>query len=412
MKKGSWFHCRSSFNLSSGERFSKGTARQFNNSVKCVPLLTRALLLLIALSPGCKHMDGSFTSLNQPTAAAGSSAAISPVMVSRKIDPTWLKPSPDLFTLGPGDRLEIEILGDPASRSITVIAPDGKLYFNFLDGIDVWGKTMAEAKAQLEQQLANYVREKPQVSIILRGVESKRIWVLGRIQSPGVYAMAAPMTVLEAISMAGGTLTLSNYRDQEAAGISQELADLKHSFVIRQGKLLPVDFERLLKQGDLSQNIYLQSDDFVYLPAARAKEVYVLGAVTEPRAIVYADGLTVAGAVASAYGTLKGAYMHHVAVVRGSIAQPEIYIVDYKRVIRGEAQDIALQPHDIVYVPFSPYRYLERYLEIVLNTFASSAAINAGSAAVTKQPTAGAGIFIPVGSGIQIVPPVNPPPIR
>lgn len=374
-----------------------------------------SVLIGAALAPlliGCKHVEGSFTSLNQPVADVQRTPAISPVTVSRNIDPAWLKPSPDLFTLGPGDRLEIEILGDPASRSITVVAPDGKLYFNFLEGLDVWGKTMADAKALLEQQLANYVREKPQVSIILRAVESKRIWVLGRVQSPGVYAMAAPMTVLEAISMAGGTLTLSNYRDQEAAGVSQELADLKHSFVIRQGKLLPVDFDRLLKQGDLSQNIYLQADDFVYLPAARAKEVYVLGAVIEPRAIVYSDGLTVAGAVASAYGTLKGAYMHHVVVIRGSIAQPQVYVVDYKQVIRGEAQDIALQPHDLVYVPYSPYRYLQRYVEIALNTFASSAAINAGSAAVTKQPTAGAGIFIPVGSGIQIVPPVNPPPIR
>jgi len=366
--------------------------------------------MLPLLSTGCKHVEGRYASLKAPPIEKA--APLNTVTVSRKIEPEWLKPSPDLFTLGPGDRLEIEILGDPTSRAITIVAPDGKLYFNFLDGIDVWGATIAQAKASLENQLANYVREKPQVSIILRGVESKRIWVLGRVQAPGVYAMAAPMTLLEAISMAGGTLTLSNYRDQEAAGISQELADLKHSFVVRQGKLLPVDFEHLLKQGDFSQNIYLQADDFVYLPAARAKEIYVLGAVTEPRAIVYSDGLTVAGAVASAYGTLKGAYMHHVVVVRGSIAQPEVFVVDYKRVIRGESQDIALQPHDIVYVPFAPYRYLERYVEIALNTFASSAAINAGSAAVTKQPTAGAGIFIPVGSGIQIIPPVNPPPIH
>src|ERR1051326_4417517 len=382
------------------------------------PVLCAQIGLAFALfSTGCKHVEGSFASLDAPAAntpgAAGSVGTTpAPVTISQKIDPAWLKPSPDLFTLGPGDRLEIEVLGDPASRSVTVVGPDGKLYFNFLEGIDVWGKTIAEAKAQLEQQIANYVREKPQVSIILRAVESKRLWVLGRVQSPGVYAIAAPMTLLEAISMAGGTLTLSNYRDQEAAGISQELADLKHSFIIRQGRLLPIDFERLLKQGDFSQNIYLQADDFVYLPAARSKEVYVLGAVTEPRAIVYAEGLTVAGAVASAYGTIKGAYMHHVVVVRGSIAQPEVFVVDYKGVIRGEARDIALQPHDIVYVPFSPYRYLERYVEIALNTFASSAAINAGSAAVTKHPTAGAGVFIPVGSGIQILPPVNPPPIR
>src|SRR6266481_2104326 len=368
------------------------------------------LPVLMLLSAGCKHVDGKYSSVHAPAVPKGPPA--NTVMISRKIEPDWLKPTPDLFTLGLGDRLEIEILGDPTSRAITIVAPDGKLYFNFLDGIDVWGATIAQAKASLENQLANYVREKPQVSIILRGVESKRIWVLGRVQAPGVYAMAAPMSLLEAISMAGGTLSLANYRDQEAAGISQELADLRHSFVIRQGKVVPVDFERLLNRGDLSQNIYLQPDDFVYIPAARAKVVYVLGALIQPRSIAYSEGMTVAGAVASAYGTLKGAYMHHVAVIRGSLTEPQITIVDYKNAIKGGAQDMALLPHDIVYVPFSPYRYLERYIEIVINTLASAAAINAGEAAVTKQPTAGAGVFIPVGSGISIIPPVNPPPIH
>jgi polysaccharide biosynthesis/export protein len=378
-------------------------------------LLGLMLPSLALLSTGCRHVEGNYSSLNSPSAEKAPPAntvTANTIVVSRKLDPAWLKPSPDLFTLGPGDRLEIEVLGDPASRAITIVAPDGKLYFNFLEGIDVWGATIAQAKASLENQLANYVREKAQVSIILRGVESKRIWVLGRVQAPGVYAMAAPMTLLEAISMAGGTLSLSNYRDQEAAGISQELADLRHSFVIRQGKVLPVDFERLLNRGDLSQNIYLQPDDFVYLPAARAKVVYVLGAVTQPRAIVYSEGLTAAAAVASAYGTLKGAAMHDIAVIRGSLTEPQVTIVDYKNVIRGEAHDMALQPHDIVYVPFSRFRYIQHYIEIAINTFASAAAINAGEAAVTKTPTAGAGVFIPVGSGIQVIPPTSPPPIH
>jgi hypothetical protein len=107
---------------------------------------------------------------------------------------------------------------------------------------------------------------------------------------------------------------------------------------------------------------------------------------------------------------LNGAYMHHVLVIRGSLAQPEVFVVDYKRVIRGQALDIPLQPHDIVFVPFSPYRYLQRYVEIALNTFVSSAAINAGERLSVKTPTSGAGIFIPVGSGVQIIPPVTPAP--
>jgi polysaccharide biosynthesis/export protein len=245
---------------------------------------------------------------------------------------------------------------------------------------------------------------------VLRGVESKRVWVLGRVQAPGVYALATPMTLLEALSLAGGTLGLSSFQNQSAGIVSDELADLRRSFVLRQGKLLPVDFQRLLNEGDLSQNVYLQPDDFVYLPAATAREVYVLGAVLQPGKVPYTPDLTAAAAVASAYGTINGAYMHHVAVVRGSLQNPQIAIVDYKRVLRGQAEDIPLQPHDIVYVPFSPYRHLQRYAEMILNTFVSASAINAGSSLIAKQPTFGAGVFIPVGSGVQIFPPVNPPP--
>jgi hypothetical protein len=47
-----------------------------------------------------------------------------------------------------------------------------------------------------------------------------------------------------------------------------------------------------------------------------------------------------------------------------------------------------------------------------LNTFVSSAAIHAGSSLVADHPTGGAGVFIPVGSGIQVIPPATPPPIR
>ncbi len=381
-----------------------------------------AILPSLLLFAGCRNAEPRFAelpSLTAPTAGripdmmqAQPSGGLRRVTLTNQFDPAWLEPPTQLFTLGPGDRVEIELLGDPISRVTTVVAPDGKIYFNLLPGIDVWGMTLSQAKAALDAELSKYVRQQPQVSLVLRGIESKRIWVLGRVQAPGVYPIAAPMTLLEAVSLAGGTMSLSTFQDQSAAGIGEELADLRHSFLVRQGKLLPVDFQRLLTQGDVSQNVYLRPDDFVYFPAATAREIYVLGAVQQPRPVPYTEGLTVAGAVASAYGTLNGAYLRHVAVVRGSLAQPEIFIVDYKAVIRGQAEDIALQPHDIVYVPFSPYRYLQRYVEIILNTFVSSAAINAGSHAVLKQPTGGAGVFIPVGSGIQVIPPVTPPPPR
>jgi protein involved in polysaccharide export with SLBB domain len=243
-------------------------------------------------------------------------------------------------------------------------------------------------------------------------VASKHIWILGRVQAPGIYPMTGPTTLLEALSEAGGSLSLTSYQDQDAAGVGAELADLQRSFVVRNGKLLPVDFSRLLAEGDMSQNIYLQPDDFIYLPSAVAQDVYVLGAVTEPRLVAFHTGMTVAGAVAGAYGTLKEAYLSHVVVVRGSLSRPKVTVVDLKRALQGETNDVAVLPGDIVYVPLSPYRYINHYIDIILNTFVSSVAINEGTRVVGQPQSGVTGVFIPVGSGIQVIPPAATPPIQ
>ena len=391
-----------------GERFRIETPR---------PLLRRitrgAMVASLAgglmLGAGCRSSQPAFANYGAPKSAAITSGA-GTVVLTNALDRRLLDPPTQLFTLGPGDKLELELIGNPATRTITVVGPDGKLYFNLLPGVDVWGLTLTEARTQLEHSFTNFVREQPRIAMTLRGVESKRVWILGTVQAPGVYPIAAPMTLLEAISLAGGTLSMTTISDQTAAGIGEELADLKRSFVLRQGQLLPVDFRRLLYEGDLGQNIYLEPDDFVYVPAGTARVIYVLGAVTQARPVPYMEGMTVVGAVASAFGTLKEAHLSQVAVVRGSLVEPQVTIVDYRKVIRGEAPDILLMPEDIVYVPLSPYRYLRRYTEVILNTFVTATAINAGSYVVTKQQGFQPGVFIPVGSGIQIFPPVSPSP--
>jgi len=364
-------------------------------------------VLALALT-GCEQRPLPMPPVLQPV----NNGIVASYVGTNRINPAWLQPPSEPFTLGPGDRLEIQIMGEAATKMTTIVAPDGKLYFDLLPGLDVWGLTLAQTKALVQKQYSQYVREPPAVSIVLREVASRRVWILGRVQAPGIYPMTGPMTLLEAVSLAGGTMSLTSYRDQEAAGVGEELADLKRSFVIRQGKFLPVDFGRLLLQGDLSQNIYLQPDDFIYFPSATARDVYVLGAVTEPRTVPYHEGMTVAGAIAGGYGTLKGAYLSHVAVVHGALAWPHLTVVDFNRVLRGEALDVRLEPGDIVYVPVSPYRYIDHYLEVILNTFVSSAAINAGTSLIGVPTTGTAGIFIPVGSGVSIIPPAAPPPIH
>ncbi len=368
--------------------------------MKILPALILSGLLAV-LTAGCQHTGPKF----DPRASAmalSPGPAMQSVQVTNRLGADLLRAPTNNFTLGPGDRLEIELLDDPSSRAITAVGPDGKLYFHLLPGLDVWGLTLAETKALIEKQLGNYIKDGTQVSVVLRGVESKRVWLLGRFAAPGVYSMTNTLTLLEAIALAGGAANISTAKDLGTGYNPEDLADLKRSFIMREGKVLPVDFYKLLREGDFSQNIYLQPDDFVYFAANTAKEVYVLGAVGAPRPILYHENLTVSGAIAGALGTIKDSYLSHVAVVRGSLSNPQIAIVDYKAISQGHAPDVQLQANDIVYVPYSPYRYLAKYADIILTTFVSSIAINEGARAVVRVTPAPAGIFIPIGSGITV----------
>jgi polysaccharide biosynthesis/export protein len=312
---------------------------------------------------------------------------LSSVEGTNVIRPEWHQAPTNFYTLGPGDRLEIEIVNDINSRAMTTVGPDGKIYYNLLPGIDVWGLTLAEARARLEQELAKFVVS-PQIGLQLRAIDSKRVWLLGRVQKPGVYAMGAPMTVLESLSLAGGTMTTS------LSGTTEDLADLNHSFIIRNGERLPIDMASLIEKGDMSQNIYLQPDDFVYFPSSSSRDIYVLGQVRIPRAVSRQQGATLMSAVTTAGGPIRNSYLSHVAILRGSLAKPQIAIVNFEDVMKGKAPDVMLEPRDIVYVPVSPYRYLTKYADLIVTTFARAIAINEGARAGGSTTPAGVSIGV------------------
>lgn len=332
------------------------------------------------------------------------------ITVSNYLSPSLLQPPTNFFTLGPGDKLDIEMPDDTNSLTTTVVGPDGKIYFNLLPGVDVWGLTLGQTRQVLEHQLKKYVRGEPQINVSLRDVQSKRVWMLGRFQQPGVYSLAGPTRLLEAVAAAGGSQSFAGQRQiSEGGPLGEDLADLHRSFIIRNGKMLPVDFYALVDKGDLSQNIYLEPDDFIYFAPAYAKEVYVLGAVTQPQPVPYVQGMTMIQAIAGAFGTIRDAYLFHVTIVRGSLAKPQIAIVNYYDIVKGKAPDIALQPNDIVYIPFAPYRYLRKYMDTALDTFASSVALNAGTRLSTPNGSSSVTIGIPIGIPTSTIGPSLPP---
>jgi polysaccharide biosynthesis/export protein len=326
---------------------------------------------------------------------------LSSVDMTNSLRPEFRTAQTNFYTLGPGDKIEIELANDPNSRIMTTVGPDGKVYFHLLPGIDVWGLTLAETRARLEDALQKYVVS-PQVGVQLRGIDSKRVWLLGRVQKPGVYPIGAPMTILESLSLAGGTMSTS------VSGTTEDLADLSHAFVIRNGERLPLDLAGLIEKGDMSQNIYLQPDDFVYFPSSLSRDIFVLGAVRLPKAVSRQQG-TLAAAIAAAGGPGKDAYLSQVAIVRGSLAKPQIAVVNFDDIQKGRATDIALEPRDIVYVPLSPYRYLSKYADLILTTFVRAVAINEGARAGGATQPAGVSIGV-VNFPQTTVPTITPSP--
>ena len=313
------------------------------------------------------------------------------VETTNLVRPEWLKPPADFFRLGPGDVLDIETMGEPNARSQAMVGPDGKIYYGLLPGTFVWGLTLSEAKDVLEKNLEKYVRVKPEIAIALKSLASQQVWLLGSVQSPGVYSLAAPLTLLEAISAAGGPVSVP--------GTTEEATDLRNSFVLRRGQLLPVDFYRLLRQGDLTQNLYLQAEDFVYLRSSVAKNVYVMGAVAQPNAVPYSEKTSLLAAIAAAGGTVDYAYISQVAIIRGSLTQPRIAVVDYKKIMKGQSVDVRLEPGDIVYVPFVPWQKLAIMAQSILREFVTTIALNEGTRAITPNA---APIGVYPGFGIPV----------
>ena len=120
--------------------------------------------------------------------------------------PAMPQPPTEPFRLGVGDLVEIEVLEVGGTRRVCKVMPDGVIYYDLLPGYRAEGQTLNELRENLAVELAQHYRS-PQVGVILRGVNSKRVWVLGRVNTPGLYPLDQPTTVLEALARSGGLFT-------------------------------------------------------------------------------------------------------------------------------------------------------------------------------------------------------------
>ena len=174
--------------------------------------------------------------------------------------------------------------------------------------------------------------------------------MLGAVVNKGVFTFDRPLTVIEAIARAGGLETGLYERD------TVELADLGHSFLVRNSQRVPVDFERLFERGDLSQNVPLQPDDYLYFALASANEIYVLGEVISPGVAAFLPQTQRHQRHRrSAADSRARRSSSRVLVVRGSLNHPQTFVVDAADILSAKKPDFKLQAKDIVYVSKNPW---------------------------------------------------------
>jgi polysaccharide export outer membrane protein len=162
---------------------------------------------------------------------------------------------PEGYHIGAGDVLQISVWKEPeASVGSAVVRPDGKIGLPLLKEVDVLGLTPTEAEQLITSRLSKLIPA-ADVTVVVTGINSKKIYIVGAVKKEGPIAYTYRMTVMQAISEAGG---LNDY------------AKRKKIYILRpeNGKdyKLPFDYEAALKGERMELNIPLLPGDTLVVP--------------------------------------------------------------------------------------------------------------------------------------------------
>ncbi len=246
------------------------------------------------------------------------------------------------YKIGADDVISVLVWNQPDLTLPTVtVRKDGMISFPLIGNLKVAGLTIPEVEELLKAELTRFLT-KPQVSVNPKEMNSQRVFIIGPIRRPSIlgggpllpyYFVKAGSTLLEALA------------DVE---FSFE-ADLAASYISRRDMIIPINVKMLLKDGDLSQNLFLEPGDRIVI-ATPLKEVKVLGEVNGPYTYKLKMDDTLLDAVSMAKGVKKESADLYMAYVARS---KQIIPVSLKRLLDfGDmTQNIVMEDGDVVYIP-------------------------------------------------------------
>ena len=162
--------------------------------------------------------------------------------------------SDDAYVIGPGDILSIDVWKEPELSKQVSVRLDGKMSLPLVNDIDAAGLTCTELRNQLTEKYKDFV-DVPEVSVTVLESRSKKIYLLGKINRPGEYMLQKDMTIVQAISLAGG---LAEWADSSDVKLIRKIKGTEKTF--------RVDYDAIVSGRDLRQNVLLQPDDTIFVP--------------------------------------------------------------------------------------------------------------------------------------------------
>lgn len=156
-------------------------------------------------------------------------------------------------TLGPGDVFEVKIYDEQELSGIYRVSSSGSINFPLVGRIQLEGLTSSDVADIIQQKLAERFLKNPQVSIFVKEYNSKKVSVFGQVTKPGTFNYEDRMTVIQAVSMAGG---FTNIASKNEINVTRMVDNEEKKFFI------PVE---AIAEGK-AKNFFLEPGDIVYVP--------------------------------------------------------------------------------------------------------------------------------------------------
>lgn len=280
-----------------------------------------APVLLTYLSPGRRHRGAAAAALCVAWLAA---SFVTPVALADG------QPDAPLLQLGPGDSVAIHVYGQPDMDGTVYVDDDGTLSVPLVGAVPVAGLAPADAAKRIERALVEgrYLNN-PHVTITVTQSRSQRVAVLGEVRAPGRYQIESRATILEVLSLAGGTTENSGnevfvMRSEPDGSVSRRVIKLKQA----------------TQSSSMDTDQFIHSGESVYVP--RADFFYIYGAVNSPNQYRLEEGMTVRQAIVRAGGVNSRGSDSRVELRRKGKGSEEI-------VLSPKPGDLVL-PNDVIKV--------------------------------------------------------------